>query len=295
MIYDAIIIGGGPAGLTAGIYASRAGKKVVLIENYAIGGQIALSHEVENYSGHKKISGVNLTETMREQAESFGTEFVYDNIVRVQAEGEIKKVETEYSGSFQAEKLILAMGAKARPLGLPNEGSLVGRGVSYCATCDGNFFKGKTVTVAGGGDTALTDALYLSRLAKKVYIVHRRDEYRGSKILADRVKAAENIEEVLSHRVTELRGAPLAEIEVESTASGTKKTIQTDGLFVAVGNLPQTSLVEGQIALENGYIPTDEDMKTNVDGVFAVGDIRKKLLRQVVTACADGAIAGFQV
>ena len=179
MIYDVIIIGGGPAGLTAALYAARAGKKTLIVENYAIGGQASLTQEIENYSGIKKISGFELTENMRSQAEGFGAEFIYDNIVEISLKGQVKNIKTEYSGEFNSYNIILAMGAKARRLGLEREKQLIGNGVSYCATCDGNFFKDKTVAIVGGGDTALTDAIYLEKLAKKIYIIHRRDEYRA--------------------------------------------------------------------------------------------------------------------
>ncbi len=291
MIYDVIIIGGGPAGLTAGIYASRAGKKTLIIENYAIGGQASLTHEIENYSGIKKISGFELTENMRSQAESFGAEFIYDNIIELSLEKEIKKIKTEYSGLFKANSVILAMGAKAKPLGVEGEKKLIGKGISYCATCDGNFFKDKIVGVVGGGDTALTDAIYLEKLAKKVYIIHRRDEYRGTESLVNKIKKSQKIEEVLDSVITRLNGEPLEAIEVMDKKTEKSMTISLDGLFVAVGLEPQTQLIKDIITLKNGYIVTDEYMKTNIDGVYAAGDLREKPLRQVITACSDGAIA----
>lgn len=292
-MYDVIIIGGGPAGLTAGIYASRAGKKALLIERYGIGGQIALSHEIENYAGAKPMPGMELTQIMYEQAERFGTEFVFDKIIGMGITGEVKEIKTEYSGDFQAKKVILAMGSRAKHLGLKREAELIGSGVSYCATCDGNFFRGKSVAVIGGGDTALTDAIYLSKIAKKVYIIHRRDEYRGSKILVDAMRAA-GVEEVLNAKVTALNGMPLESIDVQ-TETGTRN-IQIEGLFIAIGAMPQTQAIKDIVALdEYGYIITDELMKTNVEGVYAAGDIIKKPLRQVITACADGAIAGSQI
>lgn len=292
-MYDVIIIGGGPAGLTAGIYASRAGKKALLIERYGIGGQIALSHEIENYAGAKPMPGMELTQIMYEQAERFGTEFVFDKIIGMDITGEVKEIKTEYSGDFQAKKVILAMGSRAKHLGLKREAELIGSGVSYCATCDGNFFRGKSVAVIGGGDTALTDAIYLSKIAKKVYIIHRRDEYRGSKILVDAMRAA-GVEEVLNAKVTALNGMPLESIDVQ-TETGTRN-IQIEGLFIAIGAMPQTQAIKDIVALdEYGYIITDELMKTNVEGVYAAGDIIKKPLRQVITACADGAIAGSQI
>lgn len=295
MVYDVIIIGGGPAGLTAALYASRAGKKVLLVENYAIGGQASLTHKIENYPGIKSAPGFELTDIMSKQAESFGAEFLYDNIIGLSLEGEEKTIESEYSGSFSAKKVILAMGARARLLGVERERELIGSGVSYCATCDGGFYKGKDVAVVGGGDTALTEALYLKELASKVYLIHRRNEYRGSASLVARIKAADNIIEVLDSQITALEGSPLEAIEVKNNTTERLTKISVNGLFVAVGSNPQTKPVEGVITLEDGYIVTDEEMRTNIEGVFAAGDIRKKSLRQVVTACADGAIAASHI
>lgn len=295
MIYDVIIIGGGPAGLSSAIYTARAGKKTLVIEHYAIGGQIALTHEIVNYAGIKSISGYDLTATMQTQAESFGAEFVYDEIKALSLTEETKTVDTEYSGSFSARNIILAMGAKARPLGIDREEELIGKGISYCATCDGNFFKGKTVAIVGGGNTALTDVVYLKEITEKVFIIHRRDEYRGSQSLIDAIKVSNNVEEVLESVVTSLSGTPLEAIEVENKKTGEKRQIKVDGLFVAVGNEPQTKLVQDVITLEKGYIVTDDEMRTNIPNVYAVGDIRKKVLRQVITACADGAIASIHI
>ncbi|HHU43263.1 MAG: thioredoxin-disulfide reductase [Bacillota bacterium] len=290
-MYDVIIIGGGPAGLTAALYAARAGKKTLIVENYAIGGQASLTQEIENYSGIKKISGFELTENMRSQAEGFGAEFIYDNIVEISLKGQVKNIKTEYSGEFNSYNIILAMGAKARRLGLEREKQLIGNGVSYCATCDGNFFKDKTVAIVGGGDTALTDAIYLEKLAKKIYIIHRRDEYRGSIRLVEQMREYPKIEEVLDSVVTKLNGMPLESIEVLNKKTQEKREIAVDGLFIAIGQEPQTHLVKDVITLKDGYILTDESMRTNIPGVYAAGDIRYKPLRQILTATADGAIA----
>lgn len=295
MIYDVIIIGGGPAGLNSAIYTTRAGKKTLVIEHYAIGGQAALTHEIVNYAGVKTATGYELTETMKDQAEAFGTEFVFDEITSLSLEGEIKTVNTEYSGTFSAKNIILAMGAKARELGVERERELTGKGISYCATCDGNFFKGKTVAIVGGGDTALTDVVYLKKMTEKVYIIHRRDEYRGSQSLINEIKTSENVGEILESVVTSLVGTPLETVEVKNRRTNEKRQISVDGLFVAVGNEPQTKLIKDVITLEDGYIVTDEEMRTNIPNVYAVGDIRKKALRQVITACADGAIASIHI
>ncbi|MDD4316478.1 MAG: FAD-dependent oxidoreductase [Clostridia bacterium] len=295
MIYDVIIIGGGPAGLTAALYAARAGKKTLLVENYAIGGQASLTHNIENYPGITTSSGFDLTDSMRRQAESFGAEFMYDNIVELSLTGEEKSIRTEYSGTFICKKIILAMGAKAKMLGVDRERELSGRGVSYCATCDGGFYKGKEVAVVGGGDTALIDALYLKDVASKVYLIHRRGEYRGSVSLVAQIRSTQNIVEVLDSQVISLEGSPLEAVIIKSKTAAEPSKIDVKGLFVAVGLEPQTNLVEGEITLEDGYIVTDEEMRTNIPGVFAAGDIRKKTLRQVITACADGAIAASHI
>lgn len=290
MTYDIIIIGGGPAGLTSAIYTARAGKKTLVVENYAIGGQASLTHEVMNYPGIKSISGFELTDNMRKQAESFGAEFVYDNIIKIDLMGGEKEIVTEYSGAYRASKVILAMGSKAKPLGLEGEAQLIGKGVSYCATCDGNFFKGKSVAVVGGGDTALIDALYLKELAKEVYIIHRRNEYRGSLILAEKVKNS-SVKEILNSKIIKLNGSPLKSLTVQNNETNQTFELEVEGLFVAVGSAPQTDLVKDVVRLEDGYIVTDEEMRTNIKGVYAAGDVRKKTLRQIITACADGAIA----
>ncbi len=294
-MYDVIIIGGGPAGLTAAIYASRAAKKTLVVENHAIGGQASLTHKIENYPGIMSAAGYELTDTMSKQAERFGAEFVYDNIVSLSLEGDEKTITTEYSGSFSAKNIVLAMGARSKLLGVERELELIGSGVSYCATCDGGFYRGRPVAVVGGGDTALTEALYLKELATTVYIIHRRNEYRGCPSLIRQIKAAPNIIELLDSQVTALEGAPLEVVEVRNNTSGDVTKLSVNGLFIAVGATPQTKLVEGMVDLEEGYIVTDEEMRTNIKGVFAAGDIRKKSLRQVVTACADGAIAANQL
>lgn len=291
MIYDVLIIGGGPAGLAAAIYAARAGKSVMLFEGGTTGGQISLTASVENYPGVMPIDGFSLTEGMRSQAESFGAQFTYDRVTAIALNSSPKTLSTAYSGDFSGRNVILALGATPKQIGLPRESELVGKGVSYCATCDGHLFKNKTVVVAGGGNSALTDAVYLANLAKKVYIVHRRDEYRAAKILVDRLRSCENVTECLNCTVTALIGSPLSAVELTNT-NGEKTVLETNGLFVAIGEVPQTGLVGTALPLENGYIVTDEEMRTGIESVFAVGDVRKKTLRQVVTACADGAIAG---
>lgn len=292
-MYDLIIMGAGPAGLTAAIYATRGGMKTAVVETKASGGQTLTIAELENYPGIAKTDGFSLAQTMTEQAKSFGAEFVYDQIKSVSLGGDIKTVETEYSGTIKARAVIIATGAKAKNLGLPGEAKLTGRGVSYCATCDGALFRGKTVAVAGGGNTAVTDAIYLAKFAKEVYIIHRRNEFRASKILVDRMISA-GVKTLTPYIATELVGEPLSAVEVKNLSTDEVSELPVDGLFVAVGNVPSTNLFP-ELATENGYILTDETMATNVPGVYAAGDVRKKSLRQIVTACADGAIAADEV
>ncbi len=284
--YDLIIVGGGPAGLTAGIYAARGGLKTVIIGAMP-GGQAALTEKIENYAGFEPVDGITLTSKMQAQAEGFGVEYVYATVIDFDLEQ--KCVTTEDGDVYRADALILAMGAKSRKLDLEGEDLLVGQGVSYCATCDGGFYRGKTVAVVGGGDTALTDALYLSNLAKKVYLIHRRQGFRAAKILVDRIKES-GVELVLDATVTELIGAPLRAIRVKNVVDGSVREIEADGIFIAVGTVPNTEGLKG-LRLENGYIPTDARMQTELEGVYAAGDIRVTPLRQVITACADGAVA----
>lgn len=289
--YDVIVIGAGPAGLTAGIYASRAGAKILIIEKGAEGGQSNYAAELENYPGLDGVSGAELSEKMKAQSLKYGAEIVSDEVTSVDIA--TMKVSTAYNGDVFCKSLILAMGTRNRPLGIDGEDKYIGAGISYCAVCDGGFFRGKTVAVAGGGNTAFKDALYLSKLCKKVYLVHRREGFRADKIYIERAKKAGNIEFVLNCTVTKLAGDNrLAAISVTDKRDGRSTDIEVQGLFVALGTLPESGIVKNQIITDdNGYIPTDENMQTNIKGVFAVGDIRRKPLRQIITAAADGAIA----
>lgn len=288
--YDLIILGAGPAGLTAGIYAARGGLHSVILESKAVGGQASLTAEIENYPGFKSISGFELTSLMQAQCEGLGIEFVYDNPENVSLDGEIKCVETAYSGTLSAPALIIASGAVPRPLGIERESALIGGGVSYCATCDGAFFRGKPVAVVGGGNTAVEDALYLEKFASEVYLIHRRDELRAGAMLSDRIKSS-GVKIIWDSVVTELTGEnKLQAVTVKNVKTGELSSLAVNGLFVAVGQRPATEWIKG-LALDGGYIVTDEDMRTDLPGVFAAGDVRKKSLRQVVTATADGAIA----
>lgn len=298
MRYDVIIIGGGPAGLTAGLYASRAKLSTLIIEKEAIGGQIFTTSDIENYPGSAEgETGPSLVEKMRKQAESFGVDFVTDEIVKTDLENDIKVLEGKAS-NYEAKAVIIATGATPRPLGVPGEKEFTGRGVSYCATCDGPFFQGLEIYVIGGGDTAVEEALQLTNFAKKVTIVHRRDSLKATQIIQERAFKNEKIDFIWDSEVVEIKGDKmLGSFVIRNKKTNEETEIFPNeedgafGLFVMVGFNPNTSLFEGQVDLKNGYIVTDENMNTNIEGVYAAGDNRIKSLRQVVTATADGAIA----
>ncbi len=292
-IYDVIIIGGGPAGYTAALYASRAGLDTIVIERISIGGQMTLTGDIDNYPGFEEgIDGFTLGMKMQQGAEHFGTKTEYDEVTAVDLTGEIKKV-TTLSGEFSGKTVIIATGANPRELGIENEQTLVGRGVHYCAHCDGRFYKDKTVVVVGGGNSAVADALYLSRLAKKVYLVHRRDSLRATKVYHEPLMKAENVEFVWDSAVSQIiSDGKVTGAKVRNLKTEVESEITCDGIFVSIGRKPATQFIKNIIATdENGYIIADESTKTSVDGVFAAGDVRTKALRQVVTATADGAVA----
>ena len=291
--YDVIIIGSGPAGLSAAIYSARGGMKTLVLTGVNAGGQVTQTDAIENYAGIPAVDGYTLYSTMLSQAESFGAEVRYETVNEISVEGKEKAVRTD-GGDYTAKAVVVATGARHRKLGLENEDALVGKGVSYCATCDGGFFRGKDVAVVGGGDTALTEALYLARLCNKVYIVHRRKEYRAAKVLAERLRATENIEEVLDSVAYGLEGSPVEALEVADVHGGGVRKLKVSGVFVAIGTVPASDIVKDKLETENGYIVTDSAMRTSVKGVFAAGDVRVSPLRQVITACADGAIAATQ-
>lgn len=289
-MYDLIILGAGPAGLTAGIYAARGGLNAVIVESKAVGGQAALTAEIENYPGFASVSGYELVSLMQAQCEALGVSFVFDAPVALALEGDVKRVDTAYSGTLEARAVILATGALPRTLGIERESELLGGGVSYCATCDGAFFRGKPVAVVGGGNTAVEDALYLEKFASEVYLIHRRDALRADAILADRVKNS-GVHIVWDSVVTALEGdKKLQSVTLKNVKSGDTSSLAVNGLFVAVGQKPATEGLTG-VELDGGYIVTDSEMRTSLPGVFAAGDVRKKTLRQVVTAAADGAVA----
>ncbi len=290
--YDILILGGGPGGYTAALYAARAGLKTAVIEKLSAGGQLALTEVIENYPGFETgIDGWALSENMQKQAERFGAETVGAEVFSADLNAQPKRVETS-DGAYFGKAVIIATGAGPRKLGLPGEERLTGRGVHYCASCDGYFYRGKTVVVVGGGNTAAADALLLSRVAKKMYLVHRRDTLRATKIYHEPLRKLENLELLLSSQVTELlENGKLTGVRVKDLITGKETEIAADGVFAAVGREPATELFAGQLELQDGYIPAGESTETAIPGVYAVGDVRTKPVRQVVTAAADGAVA----
>lgn len=296
IIYDTVIIGAGPGGMTAASYAARAGLKVLVLEGLIPGGQMGTTFEVENYPGlNNVLSGAELSMEFEAQAKKFGAEISFANAEQIDFSDEIKMIKTD-SGEVYSKTVILAMGAKPRKLKINGEEEFAGLGVSYCATCDGAFYKGKDTVVAGGGDTALEDAIFLSRYCNKVYLVHRRDKFRASLALQKRVSEIDNIETVLCANVTEIKGDKKVSSVVVRFNDGTEKEIVVDGIFVAVGTEPGGVELTSEFKKnESGYIITDQKMQTSVEGIYAVGDIREKELRQIVTAAADGAVAAYSV
>ena len=292
-IYDIAVIGGGPAGYTAALYAARAGYTVAVIEKLAAGGQMTETAMIDNYPGFEAgIDGFTLGAKMQQCATRFGAEVISAEVRAVELATTPKKLVTD-SGELLAKAVIVATGAVHRHLGIANEQELVGRGVGYCATCDGMFYRGKTVAVVGGGNSAAADALYLSKICKKVFVIHRRDTLRATKIYHEPLLRAENVEMKWNRRVTDLRfDTRLQGVALESTVDGACEELALDGLFISIGRAPATEMFAGQLMLdEQGYIVADESTKTSIAGVFAAGDVRAKPLRQIVTATADGAVA----
>lgn len=292
-IYDVVIIGGGPAGYTCALYAARAGLDTVLVEKMSIGGQMTLTDEIDNYPGFEKgIDGISLGMKMQESAERFGAKTIFDEVTNVSLDGEIKKLTLTGSDIF-AKNVIIAVGAEPRRLNIEGEQQFIGSGVHYCAHCDGRFYKDKKVVVIGGGSSAASDALYLSKLAKSVTLIHRRDTLRAEKIYNQPLKNAENISFIWDSEVCGFIGeSKISGVKIKNVKTGELTDIFCDGVFVSIGREPSTKFLKGKIALDkNGYIIADETTKTSVDGVFAAGDVRTKELRQIVTAVADGAVA----
>ncbi len=294
-MYDIIIVGAGPAGLSAAVYGLRAGKSVLLLEKESYGGQIINTPEIENYPGIKKISGYEFAENLYQQAVDLGAEIVFEAVTAIETEEDIKKVFTAQN-EYLCKTVILATGATHRKLGIEREGELAGKGVSYCATCDGMFFKGKDVAVAGGGNTALQDALFLSNYCRKVYLIHRREEFRGEKRLEAALREKDNIEFVLNCQVTALNGEKtLTSVTVRDKNTEKEKELSVSGIFIAVGQEPQSQIVQNMIDTdEGGYIISGEECYTNCSGIFTAGDCRTKSIRQLATAVSDGAVAALK-
>lgn len=291
-VYDTIIIGAGPAGLSAGIYAKRAELKSIIIEKTPMsGGQIVNTYEVENYLGLPNMSGFELANRFRTHCDKLGVEFVEGEVAEIKADGNNKIVTLKNGETYETKTIIIAGGAVRRKLGVEGETELTGMGVSYCATCDGAFFRNAEVAVVGGGDVAIEDAIFLARLAKKVYVIHRRDEFRATKTLVSTLQSMENVEIVWNSVVEKIIGKDVVEkIKIQNVVTNEEKELPVEGIFVAVGTEPISSIYNGMLEMDSkGYIVAEEDCKTNVDGIFVAGDIRTKPLRQVITAVSDGA------
>ncbi len=294
-IYDLIIIGGGPAGYTAALYSARAGFDTLVIERMSVGGQMTLTDVIDNYPGFSEgIDGFTLSMNMQQGAERFGAQTMYDEVVSVDLNSEVKEIKTAMSGVLYTKTVVVASGANPRELGLENEAQLLGQGVHYCAHCDGRFYKDKVAVVVGGGNSAVSDALYLSHLCKKVYLVHRRDTLRATKVYHEPVMKAPNIEFCYNSVLSKIDAdnGKVSSVTLINTKTSEKKEVECDGVFISIGRKPATEFLSDQLELDsNGYIVADESTKTGIDGVFAVGDVRTKVLRQVVTAVSDGAVA----
>lgn len=299
-LYDVIIIGGGPGGYTAALYAARAGLDTLVLEKLSAGGQMALTTQIDNYPGFDEtVDGFTLGEKMQKAAERFGAKTVIAEVDGVHLQGSEKAIHTN-EGIFSAKTVIFAMGANPKKLGLPDEKRWTGKGLHYCAACDGMFYKGKTVVVVGGGNSAAADALLLSRICKKVIVVHRREQLRATKVYHQPLMQAKNVEfqwnQTVKAVVSQDESGKMTGVRLEDVQTGEEKEVACDAVFVSVGRAPATQMLETQVVLdENGYIIADESTKTNLPGVFAVGDIRTKALRQIVTAAADGANAAYAV
>ena len=294
-MYDIIIVGAGPAGMTAAIYARRASKSVLVLEAVNYGGQILNTPDIENYPVEAHISGYDFSTKVYEQAKGLGAEFIFEKVTELREENNLKTVVTT-KNTYTAKTVILATGSENRKLGIEDEDKLTGKGISYCATCDGNFYRNKIVAVVGGGNTALEDALYLSDLAKQVYLIHRRDSFRGEETTVARLKEKQNVEFIYHANVTKLIAEKrLKAIEITDNQNGSVRTIELNGLFIAVGRVPENQNFAQLIKLDDaGYIVAGEDCHTNTEGIFVAGDNRTKMLRQLVTAAADGAMAATE-
>ena len=292
-MYDIIIVGAGPAGLTAAIYAKRASKKVLVLEARGYGGQIINTLDIENYPANEHISGFDFATNLYNQAKNLGTEIIFEKVVEINNKGTEKEVITT-KNKYATKTIILATGSENRKLGLSNEDELVGKGISYCATCDGAFFREKIVAIVGGGNTAIEDAIYLSDIAKKVYLIHRRDKFKADDKSINLLRTKTNVEFLLNSNVVKLNGNDkLESIDVKN--NNKIRNIQVDGLFIAIGKVPETDIFKNIINLDdNGYIIAKENCHTNKLGIFVAGDVRRKNIRQLVTATSDGSIAAIE-
>lgn len=292
-MYDIVIIGAGVAGLTAGIYAKRANKNVLILEKKSYGGQIINASNIENYPGEEHISGFDLATKLYNQNKSLGVDIFYEEAKNIKKENKEFIIETN-KNTYRSKALIIATGTNNRKMNLTNEDNLIGKGISYCATCDGNFYKNKVVAVVGGGNTALEDALYLSNICKKVYLIHRRDKFRADSKTVEELSKKDNIEVILNSNVTNLIGNDHLEM-IEVTSNDKKNNLEVAGLFIAIGQIPESELLNGKIEIdESNYIISNENCHTNIEGAFVAGDVRQKNLRQLVTATSDGAIAATE-
>lgn len=291
-MYDVLIAGAGTAGMTAGIYVQRAGKKALVLDEKGYGGQIVNTATVENYPGFVNISGTEFTERIHEQAVELGVDFKVEKVKNVEKKDGVFVVSTGDS-QYEVKSVIIATGVKNRELGIPGEEKFKGSGVSFCATCDGNFFKGRDIAIIGGGNTALEDAEVMSGIANKVYLVHRRDEFRGDKLTVKRLSVKDNVEFVLNSKPVEITGGFAVDgLKVENTEDGSPKTLKVDGIFVAVGQTPDNKAFEGLVKLDSaGYVDAGEDCVTSAEGIFVAGDCRTKKVRQLTTAASDGSVA----
>lgn len=299
-MYDVLILGGGPAGLTAALYAARASLSVLVIEGETIGGQISQTNDVENYPGNiENLSGIELSDNMKKQAESFGAEFKFDRIIDKDITGDVKVLKSKRN-TYEGKSLIIATGAAPRHLNVPGEDEFIGRGVGYCGTCDAPFYRGLDVYVSGGGDSAIEEAMFLAKFARKVTILVRGDKLKAQPIIIERMHKTSNIEILYKHEIVEIKGdTEVKSIVVKDTLNDETKEFDDDnqaiGVFVFVGRIPNTDLFKDTLELDRGYIVADENMHTNIDGVCVAGDVRVKKLRQVVTATGDGAIAAEEI